>query len=146
MGVGGRPTKYRPEYNEIVRNAVREFRATKAQLAELLGVTRETINDWEKKNPEFSDALKEAGNQLDQEVEQALAKRALGYTRTIERVSKEGTVQCEEEVPPDPVSCIFWLKNRQPGKWRDKQEHEVSGKDGGPIQAVINFGTRPKDK
>jgi hypothetical protein len=29
------------------------------------------------------------------------------------------------------------LRNRQPAKWRDKQDHEVTGKDGGPLQTVI---------
>ena len=30
--------------------------------------------------------------------------------------------------PPDATSAIFWLKNRQPKKWRDKQETEHSGR------------------
>jgi len=29
--------------------------------------------------------------------------------------------------PPDPVSIIFWLKNRKPEQWRDKQEAEHKG-------------------
>jgi hypothetical protein len=29
--------------------------------------------------------------------------------------------------PPDTVACIFWLKNRDPKDWRDKQEIEVPG-------------------
>ena len=29
--------------------------------------------------------------------------------------------------PPDTAACIFWLKNRQKSKWRDKQEVEQSG-------------------
>lgn len=28
--------------------------------------------------------------------------------------------------PPDTVAAIFWLKNRQPGKWRDKVDHDVN--------------------
>jgi hypothetical protein len=32
------------------------------------------------------------------------------------------------------VAAIFWLKNRQRGKWRDKIEQEVTGADGGPVQ------------
>jgi hypothetical protein len=31
---------------------------------------------------------------------------------------------------------IFFLKNRQPDKWRDRRETEVTGKDGGPIQLL----------
>lgn len=33
-------------------------------------------------------------------------------------------------MPPDTTSCIFWLKNRQKDKWRDKTEQEVTVNDG----------------
>ncbi|MDD5356326.1 MAG: hypothetical protein PHY56_07320, partial [Candidatus Omnitrophica bacterium] len=33
-----------------------------------------------------------------------------------------------KEVIPDVTAQIFWLKNRQPDKWRDKQEVEHSEK------------------
>lgn len=36
--------------------------------------------------------------------------------------------------PPDTTAAIFWLKNRQKDKWRDKVDHELTGKDGGAIQ------------
>jgi len=29
-----------------------------------------------------------------------------------------------EHVPPDPAAGMFWLKNRQPDKWRDVQQLE----------------------
>ncbi len=29
--------------------------------------------------------------------------------------------------PPDTTACIFWLKNRQRDKWRDRLDHEHSG-------------------
>lgn len=32
-----------------------------------------------------------------------------------------------KEVVPDTVAQIFWLKNRRPDKWRDKQDVELSG-------------------
>ena len=28
---------------------------------------------------------------------------------------------------PDTTAQIFWLKNRKPQEWRDKQETEISG-------------------
>lgn len=36
-----------------------------------------------------------------------------------------------EHYPPDATSMIFWLKNRQPDKWRDKRD----GADGDDEQA-----------
>jgi hypothetical protein len=31
-----------------------------------------------------------------------------------------------EHMPPDPTSMIFWLKNRDPERWRDVQQLEHS--------------------
>ena len=32
---------------------------------------------------------------------------------------------------PDTTAQIFWLKNRRPDRWRDKQDIEHSGQIGG---------------
>ena len=29
-----------------------------------------------------------------------------------------------EHVPPDPGAAMSWLKNRQPGEWRERVEHK----------------------
>lgn len=64
-------------------------------------------------------------------MENALLKRALGYTytetkkeRTAEGVRTTTTIK---EVVPDTTAQIFWLKNRRPDRWRDKQDIHVSG-------------------
>lgn len=41
-------------------------------------------------------------------------------------------------IPADTTAAIFWLKNRRPKDWRDKQEHELTGKDGKPIETTVN--------
>ena len=65
---------------------------------------------------------------MDRQVENALLKRALGYEydeitteygKEIKRVTKQ--------VVPDVTAQIFWLKNRKPDQWRDKQQIEHSG-------------------
>ncbi|MFJ8064891.1 transposase [Psychrobacillus sp. NPDC096426] len=46
------------------------------------------------------------------------------------QVSKYKSVLVEEktkDVVPDTTAQIFWLKNRRPDKWRDKQDVEHSG-------------------
>ena len=62
---------------------------------------------------------------MDFEVENALLKKALGYTITLhkQKVTKDGDVVDIDEdmhVPPDTTAQIFWLKNRRTNKWRDK--------------------------
>lgn len=39
-----------------------------------------------------------------------------------------------KEVIPDTTAQIFWLKNRRPNKWRDKQDIEHSGKMSHEVQ------------
>lgn len=142
---GGRPTKYKPEYTQ---QAVKlsKIGATDAQIADFFEVNIDTITEWKKVHPEFSVALKEAKAQFDDVlVEQSLARRAQGFMRVKEVFNPEGIKELiQEEVPPDTTACIFWLKNRQPQQWREKQEHEHTGKDGAPLMAVLNVGKKPE--
>ena len=32
-------------------------------------------------------------------------------------------VRTVKELAPDPTAMIFWLKNRNPARWRDRPEH-----------------------
>ena len=74
---------------------------TDDQIAHNLGVSRSTLAEWKKRFPDLSDALKKGKDVVDYEVENALLERAKGG---------------------DTTAQIFWLKNRRPGKWRDKPE------------------------
>jgi len=60
-------------------------------------------------------------------------------------VSRYKTILVEEktkEVVPDTTAQIFWLKNRKPTEWRDKQELEHTGEQ----QIQVNFNIpRPKE-
>lgn len=122
----GRPTKYKPEYDRIAAQFAK-LGATDEQLAELFEVNEDTIYEWKKVHPSFSDSINKSKEFPDSEIEASLFKRAKGYTRWVEKTTKKGVVKCEEELPPDPTSMIFWLKNRKPKQWRDVQQQEHSG-------------------
>jgi hypothetical protein len=101
-------------------------------LAEKFKVSESTLNLWKLKHKEFSEALKAGKEEFDtKNVEKALRDRALGYSHPDVHISNyqgEITVtDIQKHYPPDTTACIFWLKNRQPDKWRDKQELEHSG-------------------
>lgn len=51
------------------------------------------------------------------------------------------TKEVTKEVLPDTTAQIFWLKNRRPDRWRDKQDIEHSGQIGGVT--IINDIPRP---
>lgn len=53
---------------------------TDKQIAENIGITEQTLNVWKKSYPSFSESLKRGKEVVDRQVENALLKRALGYT------------------------------------------------------------------
>lgn len=126
----GRPSPYQPSYAHDAESMCR-LGATDADLAEHFGVNTTTIWHWGNRHQAFFEALKKGKDAFDDRVERSLAQRAIGYTfDTVEYyiVDKELVpVPTRKHFPPDTVACIFWLKNRRPEQWRDKQHHEHSG-------------------
>lgn len=119
---------------------------TDEQIAKNIGINRTTLYDWKKKEINIANTLKKGKEIIDFEVENALLKKALGYTITLnkQKVTKDGdVVNITEEVhvPPDTTAQIFWLKNRQPKKWRDKVEQDVTLLD----NKIRIINTLPKD-
>lgn len=105
---------------------------TDEQIAKNLGIGIRTFYEYKEKYPQFSQSLKRGKEVVDTEVENALLKRALGYTydeETYEELS-DGTSKSKtvtKHIPGDTTAQIFWLKNRKPGVWRDKTAVEHSG-------------------
>lgn len=101
------------------------------QIAEKADVTPSTLYEWKKKYSEISEALKKGKEVIDVQVENALLKRALGYTYEEKKVETgddgRKITRTIKEVVPDTTAQIFWLKNRRPDRWRDKQDIRVSG-------------------
>lgn len=106
----GRPTKFTAELSETVRK-LGKLGCTDVEIAHSLGVCEKTIDVWKKKHPEFLQSLNSGKSEADNEVVESLFKRAKGT----------------DEHPGDTTACIFWLKNRQRDRWRDKQEVEHGG-------------------
>lgn len=111
---------------------------TDRELAGFFGVSEQTLNTWKHAHPEFLESLKAGKNAADSEVVSKLYERALGCSHKAVKIfnTELGVVEHEyvEHHPPDTTAAIFWLKNRNPEKWRDKQLLEHTGKDGAPIR------------
>lgn len=127
-GQPGQPTKFKQEFVEQGQHLAKQG-FTSQQLADFFKVNIATLYDWFKVYPGFHETIQNAKDEHDTaEVEASLLKRAKGYTRKVQRITKDGDIiDIEEELPPDPTSGIFWLKNRQQKRWKDKQELEHSG-------------------
>ena len=133
---GGRPTEYNAKYHVPWAQSLAREGKTHDEIAEILGINRATFYRWKEKHQEFCDAINEGREATDAIVEDSLYKRAIGgkvkETRKImTKDEKDGVerkhseiIEVEREVLPDTAAAIFWLKNRQPDKWRDKREYE----------------------
>lgn len=121
---------------------------TDEQIAHNMGIGYSTLQTWKGKHQDIQDTLKKNKAVVDYEVENALLKRALGYSyteTTSERRMNEDTGEYEmvttkevvKEIIPDTTAQIFWLKNRKPNTWRDKKDVDV----GGSVHSVISSMT-----
>ncbi len=124
----GRPSLYRQEFAERARQYC-ELGATDFEIARILGINTATLYRWRHDHPEFCEALKAGKHSLDERVVRTLAHRALGYTFESEEIhiieGKIVRVPITKHLPPDPTSMIFWLKNRRPKEFRDRQDVQV---------------------
>jgi len=121
----GCPTKYKEEYNKQAYKLCL-LGSTDAELADFFEVKEKTINNWKKEHPQFLQSIKEGKRIADATVTESLYKSANGYEHpdTDIRVVNNEIVETPimKYYPPHPTSMIFWLKNRQKDKWRDKTE------------------------
>lgn len=113
----GRPSKYDPAYCERIVEHMKEGASVLSFAAEL-GVSRATINVWAEAHPDFLEALN-AG------------KAACGawWEARGREVAQNGGGNGQATM------ITFGLKNMGRDDWADRQAHEHTGADGGPIQS-----------
>lgn len=105
------------------------------QVAKNMGVAESTLRGWKRRFPEIAEALRKGKEVVDREVENALYKRALGYwvTETETTTYQDGTTKTTEKrrhIVPDTTAQIFWLKNRKPDQWREKNDLTLTPSNG----------------
>lgn len=131
MAKTGRPPSFK---NEYIQQATKLclLGATDKEMAGFFAVAEATFNNWKKQYPEFMESLKRGKEIADANVASKLYNRAIGYTCTeVQNTTKGGVLVESKEIlkhiPSDTTAAIFWLKNRQSTKWRDKQNVEIAG-------------------
>lgn len=99
------------------------------QIAKNMGVAYSTFNVWKNKYQALSEALKNSKEIVDLEIENKLKKRAEGFYYEEEKTYIEevdGKIKKRKEIIkryalPDTTAQIFWLKNREPNRWRNEK-------------------------
>lgn len=129
--MAGRPSKYKEEYTEQAYKLCL-LGATDKELADFFKIKESTLNLWKKAQPEFMESLNRGKDGADATVASKLYHRAIGYEHEDTQFATfQGEITDREtyikHYPPDTTAAIFWLKNRQSSKWRDKTDHEITG-------------------
>ncbi|MEY9375974.1 helix-turn-helix domain-containing protein [Rhizobium leguminosarum] len=144
----GRPSSFQPEYVDQVERLCRTG-AIDTDIAEFFNVAVSTVYEWKIAYPEFSEAIKRGKAKVDREVADKLIDRAMGAKFVVQKEVKlksvsylNGKKDSEEErvevvdlhmeAPPDTQALIFFLKNRRPDLYRDRQEVEHSANKEAP--------------
>lgn len=123
----GKYQKWLEKENLILLEGWARDGLTDEQIAKNIGISVATLYNWKNTHLEILESLKRGKEVVDFEVENALLQRALGY-RYDEVTLEDGveTKRVTKEVVPDTTAQIFWLKNRRPDKWRDKQKEDTN--------------------
>lgn len=145
----GRPTAYKDAYADEAKKIAR-LGATDAEIADFFGVDVRTVYRWKNAYPEFSQALKVGKDEADDRVERSLYQKAVGYEQEEVKIfmpaGAGGPVYAPytAKIAPDTTAAIFWLKNRRPAEWRDRQEvaHDVSDDLATLLKTVAEAGKR----
>lgn len=131
------------------------------QIAKNLGIGIRTYYEYQKKYPQFSQAIARGKAPVDREVENVLLQRVRGFDYEEVHVKfepgkgtkgedgKEEPVEIKKikkKVLPDPNSIFFWLKNRMPKKWRERHEMAIGGAEELPPVKIVPVDGGPKKK
>jgi len=124
----GRPTDYSAEFCDQVFKLCL-LGAKDKEIAEFFNVNVDTLYEWKKKYPKFSESIKAGKVDADIDIAHSLYKKAKGMVIRSSKAVKYKTgkdtedvkvVTLGEELPPDFQSISLWLRNRHGDKWQDK--------------------------
>ncbi len=106
------------------------------------GIDRSTYFEWmnDEGKADFSDIIKKAKAEFRKTIvgrlEASLWKKALGFEIDETKIERNGNGDIRKKTvttkyyPPDTAALIFALTNVSPDQWKNRQNTEVTGKDG----------------
>lgn len=131
----GRDSEYDPSMNDQARKLAL-LGLNNEELAEFFGVHVSTFYRWQADNSAFREAVNEGKTIADANVADSFYKRATGEHVEIEKLrtnkvtGESEVIKIKTYIPGEAPAALNWLKNRQPNKWREKQEVQLSGQVG----------------
>lgn len=129
----GRKKLYDPNEFPLLAEKYAREGLNDLEICKKLGINKTAYYRWQNEYEEFREAIKRGKKPVDVQVENALLKRALGYSYEevhtekvrnlsgVERVTNTKTVT--KQVAPDVGAIAFWLKNRNSKQWKDRHDY-----------------------
>ncbi|MCM1165177.1 MAG: phBC6A51 family helix-turn-helix protein [Ruminococcus sp.] len=142
--------KYSKKTVEKIVGLIRSDTYTIAEICRQVGINKKTYHEWINTHEEFALAVEEAREELMQSMvmvaKKSLRRKLEGYdvteTRTVtipgKEVGEDGKpkpkvkehITTKKHVAADTAAIIFTLTNGDPEHWKNRQNNEVTGKDG----------------
>lgn len=119
-----------------------------AEVADYIGIRRQTLYSWMNKYPQIKQAIQEGQQRTVEYIENALMKKISGYklqeTKRYKTTDKDGNEVTrveviEKEVGPDTTAIIYALKVKDPERWNEKIRMEHSGKVDSDVNHYANL-------
>jgi hypothetical protein len=145
----GRPSKYDPSYHPEHAYKLALLSHTDEEMAAFFEIDVVTFYRWQERHDEFRKAVTHGKIPADADVAVSFHKRACGYDIKTEKIfcHRGEIIRAETtiHIPPDHGAALNWLKNRQPGKWRDRKQLELEDQAGEPVSfpVVRIYGPKP---
>jgi hypothetical protein len=135
----GRPTKYQESFPQLAYELAL-LGKTDVEVAALLSVSPDTLYEWDRVYPEFSETRRLGKEIADAKVASSLYQRAIGYEHDDVHIAVVAgeivQTPIRKRYPPDYSSAALWLSNRQGSIWRLKSATQQLDKDGNPTDPI----------
>lgn len=148
--MAGRKPKYNAKIAEKICSLIATDTYTVAEICRMAKISVSTYFDWLNRFPEFSECIKKAEAErmafFVAEAKKSLLRKIQGYTVQEKHITTVGSGKYDvngKEIPrikeqkivdkhyqPDTAAIIFTLTNGEPENWKNRQNNEVTGKDG----------------
>lgn len=142
--------KYTKKTVKRITDLIKKDSYTIPEICSMSGISESTYHCWKANHVEFSEAIEKAEEARTayfvSEAKKSLLKKIQGYTvqekhvvmveskekdetgKTKPRIKEQKTV--DKHFQPDTAAIIFTLCNADPVNWKNRQNNEVTGKDG----------------
>lgn len=148
--------KYSKKTVDKIVGLIKSDTYTIAEICRQVGINTKTYHEWINTHEEFALAVEEAREELMQSMvmvaKKSLRRKLEGYdvteTRTVTIPSKtekgadgkpkpkiKEQITTKKHIAADTAAIIFTLTNGDPEHWKNRQNNEVTGKDGKDIFA-----------